>query len=345
MNENMNNNQIIETKEFKVLLNLLEKAEQIISIINLPDSSLEKYNTLKKMTFDILNINFVPLEKRKIESNEQAMINKDNKSNEILNILFMLNTQKLMLIQLILDYIKNNNSVIQGKNLNYFLGTLTDIYNISKESFNKKTEDEILYEINTETNKLSEMFTKIDKIFVDNFDSGKQIRMNYENELNKLREKYDKDLDDLKMSLGKNSYRKQNYISPENIFNKSKFYVNQISKIIDEAYEKYKEYYPNEIYENNLNLSSSSIKNEDKLKLDFVEKVMNKFLEENHQLKRSHLEFNNCIDCHVQKNCCFNQKLNDICSFLPEIQKESDIFHNKFCELMNYIETNIEGNV
>ena len=35
MNENMNNNQIIETKEFKVLLNLLEKAEQIISIINL----------------------------------------------------------------------------------------------------------------------------------------------------------------------------------------------------------------------------------------------------------------------------------------------------------------------
>ena len=147
------------------------------------------------------------------------------------------------------------------------------------------------------------------------------------------------------MSLGKNSYRKQNYISPENIFNKSKFYVNQISKLIDEAYEKYKEYYPNEIFENNLNLSSSSIKNEDKLKLDFVEKVMNKFLEENHQLKRSHLEFNNCIDCHVQKNCCFNQKLNDICSFLPEIQKESDIFHNKFCELMNYIETNIEGNV
>ena len=345
MNENMNNNQIIETKEFKVLLNLLEKAEQIISIINLPDSSLEKYNILKKMTFDILNINFVPLEKRKIESNEQAMINKDNKSNEILNILFMLNTQKLMLIQLILDFIKNNNSVIQGKNLNNFLGTLTDIYNISKESFNKKTEDEILYEINTETSKLSEMFTKIDKIFVDNFDSAKQIRINYENELNKLREKYDKDLDNLKMSLGKNSYRKQNYISPENIFNKSKFYVNQISKIIDEAYEKYKEYYPNEIYENNLNLSSSSIKNEDKLKLDFVEKVMNKFLEENHQLKRSHLEFNNCIDCHVQKNCCFNQKLNDICSFLPEIQKESDIFHNKFCELMNYIETNIEGNV
>ena len=345
MSENMNNNQIIETKEFKVLFNLLEKAEQIISIINLPNSSLEKYNTLKKMTCDILNINFVPLQKRKIEVNEEKNINKENNNNETLNLLYMLNTQKLMLIQLIVDFIKNNNSVSQRKNLNHFLGSLTEIYNLSKENFNKKTEEEILQEINIETNKLSEMFTNIDKIFVDNFDNDKQIRINYENELNKLREKYDKDLDNLKMSLGKNSYRKQNYISPENIFNKSKFYVNQISKLIDEAYEKYKEYYPNEIYENNLNISSSSIKNEDKLKLDFVEKVMNKFLEENHQLKRSHLEFNNCIDCHVQKNCCFNQKLNDICSFLPEIQKESDIFHNKFCELMNYIETNIEGNV
>ena len=191
MSENMNNNQIIETKEFKVLFNLLEKAEQIISIINIPDSSLEKYNTLKKMTCDILNIDFIPLQKRKIDSNEQN-INKENNNNnnETLYLLYMLNTQKLMLIQLILDFIKNNNSVVQRKNLNHFLGSLTEIYNLSKETFNKKTEEEILHEINTETNKLSEMFTKIDKIFVDNFDNDKQIRINYENELNKLREKY-----------------------------------------------------------------------------------------------------------------------------------------------------------
>ena len=129
MSENMNNNQIIETKEFKVLFNLLEKAEQIISIINIPDSSLEKYNTLKKMTCDILNIDFIPLQKRKIDSNEQN-INKENNNNETLNLLYMLNTQKLMLIQLILDFIKNNNSVVQRKNLNHFLGSLTEIYKV-----------------------------------------------------------------------------------------------------------------------------------------------------------------------------------------------------------------------
>ena len=166
MSENMNNNQIIETKEFKVLFNLLEKAEQIISIINIPDSSLEKYNTLKKMTCDILNIDFIPLQKRKIDSNEQNINKENNNNNETLYLLYMLNTQKLMLIQLILDFIKNNNSVVQRKNLNHFLGSLTEIYNLSKETFNKKTEEEILHEINTETNKLSEMFTKIDKIFV-----------------------------------------------------------------------------------------------------------------------------------------------------------------------------------
>ena len=343
MSENMNNNQIIETKEFKVLFNLLEKAEQIISIINIPDSSLEKYNTLKKMTCDILNIDFIPLQKRKIDSNEQNINKENNNNNETLYLLYMLNTQKLMLIQLILDFIKNNNSVVQRKNLNHFLGSLTEIYNLSKETFNKKTEEEILHEINTETNKLSEMFTKIDKIFVDNFDNDKQIRINYENELNKLREKYDKDLDDLKMSLGKNSFQKQNIISPENIFNKSNFYLNQMSRLIDESYEKYKHFYKNEINKNYFDYSG--INNEEKLKLDFVEKAMNVFFDENLILKKNNFEYDNCIDCHVHKNCCYNEKMNDICSFLPEIQKESDIFHKKFCELMNYIETNIEGNI
>ena len=117
MNEN---NPILETKEFKLLLNLLEKAEQIISIINLPDSSISKYNTLKKMTFEMLNINFIPLQKRKLEGNLE------NK-NETLNILHMLNAQKIILIELLLDFIMNNNSVVQKKNLNHFLGSLTEI--------------------------------------------------------------------------------------------------------------------------------------------------------------------------------------------------------------------------
>ena len=122
--------QISETKEFKLLLNLLDKIEQIISIINLPDSSISKYNTLKKMTFDMLNINFTPLQKRKLDENIE------NK-NEPLNILFMLNKQKIMLIELLLDYITNNNSLFHQKKLEHYLGSLTEIYNLSKENFDK----------------------------------------------------------------------------------------------------------------------------------------------------------------------------------------------------------------
>ena len=332
-NKNTNNNPILETKEFKVLLNLLEKAEQIISIINLSESSISKYNTLKKMTFDILNLDFIPLQKKYIENKEP----KEN--NETIKLLYMLNTQKIMLIDLLLNYVINNNSIEQRKDLNHFLGALTDIYNLSKEPFSKKTEEEIFYEINNETNKLSELFTKIDKIFVDNFDALKQVRINYENELNKLKENYDKDLDELKMSLSKNSYRKSNLNSNPMGNN---YYLNKISSIIDEAYEKYKKFSPEEYSLNSFNVGSYDI---DKSKLDFLGKIINKFFDDNNRLKRSDLNLNSSMNYRISQNSYKDDKLNDICSFLPEVQRESDSFHKKFCELMNYIETNIEGSI
>ena len=324
--------QILETKEFKLLLNLLDKIEQIISIINLPDSSISKYNTLKKMTFDMLNINFTPLQKRKLDENIK------NK-NEPLNILFMLNKQKIMLIELLLDYITNNNSIFHEKNLEHYLGSLTEIYNLSKENFDLKTEEEIFYEINSEINTLAEIFNRIDKTFVDNFDINKQIRIKYENELNILREKYDRDLDELKNSLGTSSFSKQNFIKYNDLNIKNNDYLNQLSILIDGFYEKYKMRNPNEEYENVIRFNW--INNIENLKLNFVEKIMNKYFEENNQMKLRDFtlknnDFNSC------KNNYGNKKLDDICSFLPNIQRESDLFHKKFCELMNYIETNIE---
>ena len=316
--------QISETKEFKLLLNLLDKIEQIISIINLPDSSISKYNTLKKMTFDMLNINFTPLQKRKLDENIE------NK-NEPLNILFMLNKQKIMLIELLLDYITNNNSLFHEKNLEHYLGSLTEIYNLSKENFDIKTEEEIFYEVNSEINTLAEIFNRIDKTFVDNFDINKQIRINYENELNILREKYDRDLDELKNSLGTSSFSKQNFIKYNDLNIKNNDYLNQLSILIDEFYEKYKKRNPNEEYENVIRFNW--INNIENLKLNFVEKIMNKYFEENNQMKLRDFtlknnDFNSC------KNNYGNKKLDDICSFLPNIQRESDLFHKKFCELI-----------
>ena len=83
MNSNFNNgNNFLETKEFTLLFNLLEKAEQILSIINLSDSSISKYNTLKKLTFEMLKLEFKPLEKKYISASNQTNQNNKNNNNE-----------------------------------------------------------------------------------------------------------------------------------------------------------------------------------------------------------------------------------------------------------------------
>jgi hypothetical protein len=137
MNENDNqkndNASPLEIKEFKLLLNLLEKAEQILSIINLPESSISKYNTLKKMTYDMLNIEFKPLEKKHISLPNSEKVNNKNYNDDILYILYFLNIKKSMLIDLILNFITNNisnNSIEPQQNLNFYLNSLTDIYNL-----------------------------------------------------------------------------------------------------------------------------------------------------------------------------------------------------------------------
>ena len=49
----------------KPLLVLLDKAEQILSIINLPETATKKYNQLKEMVFNKCNLEYIPLISRK----------------------------------------------------------------------------------------------------------------------------------------------------------------------------------------------------------------------------------------------------------------------------------------
>jgi len=57
----MNENSFYDN--INILLQLLDKAEQILSLINLPESTISKYNQLKELTFEKLNLNFRPLER------------------------------------------------------------------------------------------------------------------------------------------------------------------------------------------------------------------------------------------------------------------------------------------
>ena len=302
MNENEN---LLETKEFKLLFNLLEKAEQILSIINLSDSSISKYNTLKKLTFEQLNIDFKPLEKRYIKSHTSPPFsnNQNNNDENIQNIkddsLYIshfINIKKSLLIDLMMNYISN--LINQEQNLNFYLNSLTEIYNLSPDIITKKTTKDIIADIDIEESKMAELFTKVDQIFVQNFENFEKIKNNCEKNLKN---------DD--------------------------YFLETTLNLIDENYEKYKLNDKNK----NLNFNSIAYKDgkidENILKLEFVKKVFDEYFNKN----KNNFNNNNVINN--------NELFNDVCDSLPEIIKENDTFHKNFKDLMNYISNNIEGKI
>jgi len=302
MNENEN---LLQTKEFKLLFNLLEKAEQILSIINLSDSSISKYNTLKKLTFEQLNIDFKPLEKRYIKSHTSPPIstnqnnnneNIQNISNDSLYISYFINIKKSLIIDLMMNYISNLSN--QQQDLNFYLNSLTEIYNLSPEIITKKTTKDIITDINIEETKMAEMFTKIDQVFVQNFENFENIKNNCEK-----------------------NFKNDNYFSETTL------------NLIDENYERYKLNGENK----NLNFNSIAYKDgkvdENILKLEFVKKVFDDYFKRNNNSFKNNDIINN------------NELFNDVCDSLPEIIKENDTFHKNFQDLMNYIANNIEGKI
>ena len=313
MSENEN---LLETKEFKLLFNLLEKAEQILSIINLSDSSISKYNTLKKLTFEMLNLEFKPLEKRYIKSNIPSPSslsnnnNKNTKKESLLNtnddslyILHFINIKKSLLIELMLNYITN--TINQEKNLNYYLNSLTEIYNLSSDIITGKNPKDIELEAKNEEAKMAELFTKIDQTFVNNFEN-----------MEKINKKQGKNID-------QNNEIKHN----------DNYFIDTTLNLIDEIYERYKQYKKDIDNFNSIAYKDGKI-DENILKLEFIKNAFDSFFNNNNQ---------NHNGINIQnKN---NELLNDVCDYLPEIIKENDVFHKNFQDLMNYISTNIEGKI
>ena len=347
-NDNQKNGKVspLEIKEFKLLLNLLEKAEQILSIINLPESSISKYNTLKKMTYDMLNIEFKPLEKKHISLPNSEKVNNKNYNDDILYILYFLNIKKSMLIDLILNFITNNisnNSIEPQQNLNYYLNSLTDIYNLSSDTISSKSPNDIIYETKSEESKISGLFTKIDQIFIDNFEKIKQLKFN-DNEFLRLRDNYNRDLCELKNLVQKNSILESELFRIRNDNEKNDCYLNKISSLINEFYDKLNRNIPNNKNERNIEYKYGNF-DEDIMKLEYIKMACDKLFDDNNIYLNNGINDyknnqKNYFDSNINKN-----GLKEIYDFLPEIQKESDIFHKNFNDLMNYIETNIEGKV
>ena len=306
MNANEDGNEnFLQTKEFKLLFNLLEKAEQILSIINLSDTSISKYNTLKKLTFEMLNLEFKPLEKKYIKpQTENTPPSKpQTKNDDSLYILQFINIKKSLLIDLILNYISNLNNSEQ--NLNHYLNSLTDIYNLSPEIITEKALKDISSEAKEEEKNMANLFTKIDQIFVDNFGIFEKIKKNCE----------------------------INEIKTDN-----NYFIETTFNLIDENYEKFKQ----NNFNNNLNNFNSIAYKDGKLdenilKLEFIKNAFDNYFNTCNNINYN----NNGVNFQNKEKAIFN----DVCDSLPEVIKENDLFHKNFKDLMNYIENNIEGKI
>ena len=282
------NENLFETKEFKLLFNLLEKAEQILSIINLSDSSISKYNTLKQLTFEQLNLDFKPLEKKYIKShtssfpNNQSLNNENNKNinDDSLYLSYFVNIKKSLLIDLTLNYIENMNK--KEQNLNYYLNSLTDIYNISPDIIIKKSPTDITSEIKIEESKMAELFTRIDQIFVNNFENNKN--------------------------------------NVENIYNNNNYFSETIFNLIDENYEKYKQ---NNKY--NYNFNSIAYKDgkvdENIQKLEFVKKAFDNYFNKdfnNNNIQNDEIlnEVCDSLPEIIKENDIFHKNFNDLMNYI-----------------------------
>lgn len=313
MSTNDSKRNITEVKEFKLLLNLLDKAEQILSLLDLSDSSISKYNTLKKMTFEMINMEYKPLEKRKFPTNEPE---KDI-TNQIIYLLHFISIKKSMLIDLSLDFILN--SINHKKDLNYFLSSLTNIYNLPLDSISSKTPEIISYEVKLEDAKFAETFTKIDQVFVENF-------QNYNLKLSNNK----KDLSLFTNSNKTNSKFESNFYNFNEDDKENNYFLNKLNLMVDEAFQKYSRMKPNYFKNNDRDIEL--------LKMNFLKEVFTKYFE-------NYNKNNSLINESIYSNNNNQALLNNICDSLPEIQKENDNFHKNFCELINYIETNIEEKV
>ena len=144
------------------LLLLLQKAEQIISIINLPKSSIDKYNQLKEISFKKCGLEFKPLIK-----NEDLIKNfhKQNNSIEQSNIKVNkiekeFSVIKNKLLDLIFGFIKSFESISKNKD-NYFNEFNTNC-NLLKEEINS-----IINEGNIKINLDNNSINKEEKYIID----------------------------------------------------------------------------------------------------------------------------------------------------------------------------------
>ena len=84
-----------------------------------------------------------------------------------------------------------------NNNLDNYLNSLNEIYNLSEEILNSKSTNDIFLEIKSEEQKLSSLFNTIEQTFKNNWGNMKNMQKKYENELSQMKDNYNKEINEL----------------------------------------------------------------------------------------------------------------------------------------------------
>ena len=320
-----------------LLLSLLEKAEKILSLINLSDTAISKYNQLKQMTFEKLNISFTPLIKRaSMIQMDNQMSNQDN----LLQVLYYQSMKKTMLIDLLMDFI----SKLPDSNINSYITSLNNIFNIP---FQNKSIDEIDCETKIQEQKICDLFSKCDDLIKKSSSYLNQITCDYENKIENMKNCYENELQKLKCELDRLCYVENDLVNLRKQNDATNLALDKISCWINESYDKF--YQGN----NSPRIEMNNCSNQDKVvnRLQYLLGILDKFYTDNKYLSEivPNLQKEK-LDLVEQQNLPFvnnvinnNGVMNNLAKNVGDIQKQSDTFHKNFQDLMNYISNNIEG--
>ena len=284
----------------KPLLFLLQKAEQIISIINLPSSSIDKYNQLKEISFKKCGLEYTPLVKNNsliknfqkendnnINNNNNIELNK-SKNNKIIQ---GLSTSKNKLLDLILTFIETNNIMNINSNKNNkenksLLNNSNDFNtncNLLKEEINNLINEKTIIVNSTSENQLN---SEENLIFREKEKIINYITRAQENVISVLYEN-DKKFNELKEAFliqnSKNEYANK--------------YISNIDELISPIWNKY---YNNEVDWFNPNKIIDNYELKTYTKCHFLLNFMNQLFTDNKNLMEALTEMEK------KKNEAFN---------------------------------------
>lgn len=358
----------------KLLLHLLEKAEQILSIINLSDSSTQKYNKLKEIIFNKCNLPFRPLVKKTSISttsvtnssrssivSDLSTISNHQSTYSSYDSLKQLTVKKNLMIELLFDIIDNmrmsnvkicrNQMIKESKD---FQLKLDSIYSYNQSStfidndFDYKI-DELKF-----NDYLSKCDLNVKTISLNLSKSGSLFQS--ENSFDDIINSYNKKIEDLK------KYQQKEILQYEEKFNelkvkynpnldkeniKLKSLLSSISELISPVYEKFSK---KKLSSFDSKLNENIGEDKEIIQINFLICFIEQLFKDNKHLIETvqsiEIEKNDILNIPYITNTI---KKNDILKSIQDIisnenNKEDESSPEQIDELISCIQSNLQSN-